>query len=69
MTQKEKILAHLQKNGHINDLEAYRLYVIRRLGARIFDLRAAGFKIRSQDTKGKNRFGQFTHFTTYIFEG
>ena len=69
MTQKEKILAHLQKHGSITDLDAYRLYAIRRLGARIYDLRADGFKIRSQDPKGKNRFGQFTHFTTYIFEG
>lgn len=69
MTQKEKILQHLEKHGSITDLDAYRLYAIRRLGARIYDLRADGFKIRSQDTKGKNRFGQFTHFTTYIFEG
>jgi hypothetical protein len=69
MTQKEKILQHLEKHGSITDLDAYRLYAVRRLGARIWDLRADGFKIRSQNTKGKNRFGQFTHFTTYIFEG
>lgn len=68
MTQKEKVLEHLQKHGQITDLEAYRDYAIRRLGARIWDLRADGYKIRTQNTKEKNRFGQQTMFATYILE-
>ena len=68
MTQKEKILEHLQKHGQITDLEAYRDYAIRRLGARIWDLRADGYKIRTENTKAKNRFGQQTMFATYILE-
>ena len=66
MTQKEKIIDHLKKHGSITDLDAYRLYAIRRLGARICDLRREGFNIISQNTKDKNRFGQFTHFVTYV---
>jgi len=69
MTQKEKILEHLKKHGSITDLDAYRMYAIRRLGARIWDLRSEGFVITSKQTKGKNRFGQTTHFTTYTMEG
>lgn len=68
MSQKDKVLQHLQKHGQITDLEAYRDYAIRRLGARIWDLRAEGHKIRTQNTKEKNRFGEVTHFATYILE-
>lgn len=69
MTQKELVLNHLQLHGKITDLEAYKLYAIRRLGARIWDLRADGYKIRTQNTKEKNRFGQQTMFATYVMEG
>jgi len=68
MTQKETVLKHLQDHGQITDLEAYNRYAIRRLGARIWDLRADGHKIRTQNTKEKNRFGQQTMFATYILE-
>lgn len=68
MTQKEKILEHLKKHGSITDLEAYNLYAIRRLGARIWDLRDEGFPIKSEPTKEKNRFGQYTTFVTYRLE-
>lgn len=68
MTQKEKILLHLQKKGKITDLEAYQVYAIRRLGARIWDLRAEGHTIISEPTKAKNRFGQTTCFTTYVLK-
>lgn len=69
MTQKETILQHLQKHGKITDLDAYKLYAIRRLGARIYDLRDEGYKIRSESTKEKNRFGKPTVFVTYVMEG
>lgn len=68
MTQKEKILNHLKEHGRITDLEAYRMYAIRRLGARIYDLRADGYTITSETTKAKNRFGQITRFSTYILK-
>lgn len=69
MTQKDLILQHLQLHGKITDLEAYKLYAIRRLGARIWDLRADGYKIITKNTKEKNRFGQQTMFATYVMEG
>ena len=69
MTQKEMILSHLQRRGKITDLEAFQLYAVRRLGARIYDLRADGYKISTQNTKAKNRYGNITTFATYIYEG
>ena len=69
MTQKEAVLRHLQEHGMITDLEAYKLNAIRRLGARIWDLRADGYKIITKNTKEKNRFGQQTMFATYVMEG
>ena len=69
MTQKEAVLRHLQEHGKITDLEAYKLYAIRRLGARIWDLRSDGYKIITKNTKEKNRFGQQTMFATYVMEG
>ena len=69
MTQKELVLNHLQLHGKITDLEAYKLYAIRRLGARIWDLRADGYNIVTKNTKEKNRFGQQTMFATYVMEG
>jgi len=68
MTQKELVLKHLQKYGKITDLEAYRNYAIRRLGARIWDLRNDGYAIKTENTHQKNRFGQMTVFATYILE-
>ena len=69
MSQKEKVLQHLQIHGKITDLEAYKLYAIRRLGARIWDLRADGYKITTKNTHEKNRFGEYTWFATYVMEG
>lgn len=68
MTQKEEVLKHLQRYGKITDLEAYRNYAIRRLGARIWDLRNEGYPIKTENTHQKNRFGQMTVFATYILE-
>lgn len=69
MTQKEAVLKHLQRYGKITDLEAYQNYAIRRLGARIWDLRNEGYPIKTENTHQKNRFGQMTMFATYILEG
>ncbi len=50
-TQKQQILAHLQGGRTITPLEALRLYGCFRLGARIWDLRRAGYEIASRTVK------------------
>lgn len=64
-SQKEQILAHIEKYGSITPLEAQRLYGCMRLGARIWDLRRDGYDIVSEivevETKngGKARVAQY----------
>lgn len=65
MTQVEKILRHLEKFGSITPLEAMDEYGIMRLGARIWDLKKAGYSIKSEEVKGKNRFGEPTRYARY----
>lgn len=45
MTDCETILHHLTYRGTLTPAEAYRQYGILRLGARIYDLRQAGYDI------------------------
>lgn len=66
MSQNKLIREHLTKHGSITDLEAYQRYGIRRLGARIWDLRHKyGMDIETQDTVAKNRYGVKVRFATY----
>lgn len=68
MTQKDGVLRHLKRYGKITDVQAFNNYGIRRLGARVWDLRHDGVKIRTQLTTAPNRFGERTTFATYILE-
>ena len=64
-SQKEQILAHIEKYGSITPLEAQQFYSCMRLGARIWDLRRDGYDIMSEivevPTKngGKARVAQY----------
>lgn len=68
-SQTKKILRHLEKYGSITPVEAMAEYGIMRLGARIWDLRAEGYPIESQNTKAVNRFGETVHYATYSYAG
>lgn len=43
--QTRKVLNHIERRGSISPLEAFGTYGMTRLGARIFELRRAGFNI------------------------
>lgn len=43
--QKQTVLDHLRRNGHITPLEAFMNYNIMRLAAVVFDLKADGVPI------------------------
>ena len=45
LTQCQRIIRHLQEIGPIDDLTAYSEYGIRRLAARIHDLKVQGYDI------------------------
>lgn len=50
-SQEQAILAHLQSGRSITPIDALNLYKCFRLGARIFGLKKAGYKIESQRVK------------------
>ena len=66
MTQSKMILEYLKANGSITQQQAIELFGCYRLGARIYDLKAAGHKITSVMMDGINRFGARTHFARYV---
>ena len=66
ITQCEKIVNFITEHGSITDRQATRLG-IRRLASRIWDLKHAGFKIKSELIKVKNRDGSYSHVGKYSF--
>ena len=69
MTQCERVLRHLKTYKKITPMEAMRDYGIMRLASRINELRKMGVSISSRTEKGKNRFGEDTHYSVYYYEG
>lgn len=65
MSQSQMILEHLRTHGSITQQEAVELFGCYRLGARIYDLKAAGHKISSVIREGVNRFGARTRYAYY----
>lgn len=59
------ILQHMKKYGSINHMEALSEYGCARLASRINDLRKRGVAIETEIVKGKNRYGETTHYAVY----
>lgn len=67
-TQNKMILEHLKVHGSIIGPQAVELFGCYRLSARIYDLKAAGYKITSIRMYGINRFGARTQFARYTLD-
>lgn len=68
MTQSERVLRHLEERGGLTQREASDAYGIERLGARILELRQAGYPIVTVTEAGKNRYGDTTHYARYFLK-
>ena len=69
-SQCEKILTFLRECGSITPLDALREFSCLRLGARIWDLKQQGYKIRTDIESAKNRYGDTVHYARYtLLEG
>lgn len=68
LTQKERILRHLEDYGSITPVEAMKEYGVMRLAARISDLKKLGYNITSKSEKGINRYGETTFYSNYRLE-
>lgn len=58
MSQKERILQHLKQGNTITSLEAYNELGVTQLAARIYELKAEGNPILSEQIKVTNRFDE-----------
>tara|TARA_R100001460_G_scaffold7790_3_gene19576 strand:- start:3315 stop:3548 length:234 start_codon:yes stop_codon:yes gene_type:complete len=68
MTQKDKVLRHLENYGTITPLDAFRDYAIMRLSSIIFILRDEGYNIKSDTEKSINRFGEPCKYARYTLQ-
>jgi hypothetical protein len=55
----------LNDYGSISQLDAISEYGIMRLASRITDLKRQGYSISAKMVKGKNRYGESTHYAVY----
>lgn len=63
-SQNDKLLAALGR-GPMTALDIYRELGIMRASARVYDLRAAGFDVRSRNVAVRNRDGESCHVAEY----
>jgi len=65
MTQSERVLQYLRQHGTITQDQADRQLGIRRLAARIHDLRADGHEIEADQVEVRNRYGEICRIASY----
>jgi len=64
-TQMSEILAYMQAGHKITSMTAIDMFGATRLSAIIFDLRKAGYNIKTHDIVSKNRYGKIVTFAEY----
>ena len=66
---KVRILEHFKKYGTLTSMEAFQMYGITRLAARISELREKGYDIRTVMIESTNRYGETVRFANYVYKG
>lgn len=68
MTQYEMVKDHLDRFGSITPLEALKEYGIMRLASRMSDLKADGYRFKTETVTHKNKFGKNVSYARYVKE-
>ena len=68
LTQYDRVLDHLQKNGKLSQKQAIRLFGAYRLSDIIYRMRKDGYNISTNYKSGKNRFGDTVSWAEYKLE-
>lgn len=68
VSQNERILKHLVWRRGITTLDAYDMYGVTRLAARIADLRGKGLPITTKTIDTRNRYGDVCTVADYSLE-
>lgn len=67
-TQVDLVENFIKEKGSITTWEAFEIFGITRLSAKIYELRKK-YNISSINTTKKNRYGHYCTFSTYVLEG
>ena len=65
MKQTDRILDYMNRFGSITPVEAMADLGVMRLAARISDIENMGYRVVHRMEKGKNRYGEKTHYMRY----
>ena len=65
VSQKAKVLNHLQNHRCITSMEAFAKYGATRLSAIIFDLKKEGYLIKATNVTRKNSDGNVCNYAEY----
>lgn len=65
MSQCERIVEYMQKNGSITQLDTLREFGCMRLASRISDLKRQGVAVKSTMETSKNRYGEPISYARY----
>lgn len=68
MTQIDKIVNYINEHGSITDRQADRRIGVGRLASRIFDMKQAGYRVKTERIRVRNRDGSFSHIARYSWE-
>lgn len=68
LTQKDRILEHLQKYGSITTWDSFSLYGDTRLSDKIYRLKKDGYDFTEEWETKMNRFGNPVTFKRYILK-
>lgn len=68
LTQYDRVLDHLQRNGKLSQKQAIRLFGAYRLSDIIYRMRRDGYNISTNFKSGKNRFGDSVSWAEYKLE-
>lgn len=66
---KARLLNYLKTNHTITSMEAFQLFGLTRLSARIFELRQMGYKIDTILIDDVNRYGEPVRYAKYVYKG
>ena len=69
MTNAEKVLDYLDKNGSITSYEAFAELFVTRLSAVVFNLKKIGYDIQATKEKHTNKYGETKYFNRYYIRG
>lgn len=68
MSQAERVIQYIKDFGSITTYDAFVDLGITRLASRIHDIEKSGVRIKRETVKGKNRYGDDTHYTKYSLD-